>query len=321
MFDRQRCGYLLSAMMVPVLLSGCLATPPLNAPSTRSDVKELASDAIATMGDVGLGLDEFQTFLDRLPERTKTRLLGDRGALVERIRHMVLKKYLVQQAMQDEAMVQSGALRKKRQAEDETLRSLYLSYLTVPQADYPDQATLRRVYRETFEKAKHPVQIHLRQIFVPFGDNREAARVKSEALLAMARNPKADFSSLARKLSMDPVTAPHGGSMGFVPITTLPQSFRKGLKGVENGGIAGPLETDLGYHIIQKVAESSTEQQSFGEVSATLRKDLRQQRTSENMKAVLARWNVDYPVVLDLGELTSMTQGFLGTQNQGQGGS
>ncbi|HIJ83127.1 MAG: peptidylprolyl isomerase [Magnetococcales bacterium] len=313
MYNHRRCCVNVLAIMIPTLLSGCLTTSAIDTP--RSDVKKPAEESIASMGDVRLGVAEIQHYLNRLPVKTKNRLLKDREALELRIRREVEKKYLVNAAMKDETMIQIGALRKKKQAEEETMRSLYLAFVTTPQSQYPDQATLKQKYMDMLERSKPSVQVHLRQIFIPFGDHREAARVKSEALLAMAKKPNANFSELARKLSMDQTTAPQGGDMGWVPVTALPPSFKKGVKGLEDGGIIGPMETDQGYHIVKKISEASAPQKSFDEVAVSLRKSLRQQRAAENLKNSLVRWNKEYPIELNLDEMPLLNREFSSQTN------
>ncbi len=312
MIYRHRYGFKVFAMILPAMLSGCLTIAPdvpvvssaapvnnVKEPPLEQAVMAEPSEHIASMGGVHLDMAEFKGFLDRLPAHIRSRLLQDREALEWRVRWEVTKKQISHLAMNDALMIRSGALRKKKMAEEESLRSQYLASITTPQAHFPDQATLKRVYREQLEQSKSPMKVHLRQIFVPFGDNRDAARVKSGALLAMAKKPQADFAALARKLSMDPATAAQGGDMGWKAVESLPPAFKTGLKGVSDGQIIGPVETDQGCHIIQKVAEAAIAQKSFDEMATTLRKNLRQQQTAENMKKNLARWTEENPIILN----------------------
>ncbi|MBF0134342.1 MAG: peptidylprolyl isomerase [Magnetococcales bacterium] len=299
MRDRPYCGIAFLFLLIPALLSGCLITPLEPSPPTPTPVKEPVSDSIASMGDVVLAMGPFQSYLNRLPAHTKNRLLRDREALAQRIRWEVTRKYLVKQAQNDDHMLQEGAIRKKTLAEEETLRTRYLSFITVPRSNYPDQETVMRAYREMVRQSAQSMKVRLRQIFVSHGENHEAARVKSEAVLAMAKKPHADFATLASRFSMDQTTAEQGGDMGFVPLEALPASFREGLKGVEDGEIFGPVETDQGFYIIKKVAEDVPEHPSFAEMAAGLRKKLRQQQTAENLKHYLTRWTQDNPIVFN----------------------
>ena len=140
MRDRPYCGIAFLFLLFPTLLSGCLITSL--EPSPPTPVKEPVSDSIASMGDVVLEMAPFQRYLNRLPTHTRNRLLGDREALERRIQWEVTRKYLVKQAQNDERMLQEGAIRKKTLAEEETLRTRYLSFITVPRSNYPDQETV-----------------------------------------------------------------------------------------------------------------------------------------------------------------------------------
>ncbi|MBF0109706.1 MAG: peptidylprolyl isomerase [Magnetococcales bacterium] len=327
---RHRCGFKVLAMMIPVLLTGCLTTTPSQLSMTGAepaeDVKELppvrltgveSGEKVASMGGVVLEAGELKAWLDRLPKGTRSRLLADEEALGWRIRWEVTRKYLETLAIEDETMIRSGALRRMQQAEEESLRGQYLSAITTPQVHFPDEATLQRTYREGLERSKTVRRVHLRQIFVPFGGNSEAARVKSAALFAMARKNRADFPSLARKLSMDPETAAQGGDMGWKNFATLPQAFKNGLKDVENDAVIGPLETERGYHIVQKVAEAVEGQKSFAEMAESLRRTLRQRQTAENLKRNLARWSEENPIVFNPDGMELLNREF-SNQNGGE---
>ncbi|MBF0604581.1 MAG: peptidylprolyl isomerase [Nitrospirae bacterium] len=305
MRDRPYCGIAFLSLLIPAMLSGCLITPLERFSPTP--VKEPVSDGIASMGDVVLEMASLQRYLNRLPAHTKNRLLGDQEALERRIRWEVTRKYLVKQAQNDELMVQERTMRKKNLAEEETLRTQYLSFITVPRSNYPDQETMMRVYRERLRQSAQSMKVRLRQIFVGGGENREAARVKSEAVLAMAKAPHADFAALASRFSMDQTTAGRGGDMGFVPLDTLPAPLKLGLKNVEDGEIFGPVETDQGFYIIKKVAEDAPEHPGFAEMSVALRKNLRQQQTAENLKHYLTRWTQDNPIVFNPEGMASLT--------------
>ncbi len=312
------CGLKVFAILIPPLLFGCATAPTMNPPQSptppvsedppRSRVMEPTPQAIASMGEVQLDITEFQDYLNRLPAQVKNRLLADPEALEMRIQREMVRKYLVMQAFGDEDSSHVNALRKKKLAEEEVLRSRYLAAITAPQPSYPDQATLKRRYQEMLERSDNATQVHLRHIFVPYNDNRVAAQVKCQALLAMTKKSQADFATLARKLSMDPATAPQGGDMGVIALTSLPASFQEALKEADDGAIIGPVEDDKGYHILQKLTEHSKPTPGFGEIAPTLAVHLRQQQAQENLQKNLERWRETNPIVMHPDGLALFSQ-------------
>ncbi len=64
------------------------------------------------------------------------------------------------------------------------------------------------------------------------------------------------FSELASEFSED-VSASEGGYLGWFYVEELRPEFAKAIQGVEPGRIAGPVTTDLGYHILFISAQKS----------------------------------------------------------------
>lgn len=87
-------------------------------------------------------------------------------------------------------------------------------------------------------------QVHARHIVV-------ATRDEASALLVRLRNGE-DFAALAVAFSLDTTTRPTGGDLGWFTQSELlePQLAQIAFE-LEPNQIAGPIETALGYHIIQ----------------------------------------------------------------------
>jgi len=86
-------------------------------------------------------------------------------------------------------------------------------------------------------------------------DGSKATRSKEEALelakevVANARKDGADFAALAAKYSEGP-SGPRGGSLGTFGRGRMVPAFDAAVFALEVGGVAGPVETQFGYHII-----------------------------------------------------------------------
>jgi peptidyl-prolyl cis-trans isomerase D len=82
-------------------------------------------------------------------------------------------------------------------------------------------------------------------------DAKATARAKAEALVQEARKAPQRFSELARANSQDPGSAASGGDLGFVARGAMVKPFEEALFGLKPGEIAGPVETQYGFHVIR----------------------------------------------------------------------
>ncbi len=77
-----------------------------------------------------------------------------------------------------------------------------------------------------------------------------AARVRADSLLARIRAGE-DFDSIVERFSDDPATRDKGGDLGVFGRGAMLQPFEDAVFAMEAGDLAGPVKTEVGYHIIQ----------------------------------------------------------------------
>jgi len=70
--------------------------------------------------------------------------------------------------------------------------------------------------------------------------------------LEQAEKPGADFAALAREHSEDS-SAARGGDVGLRARGELARAFEKARFTMSPGQISGPMVTEFGFHIIQRV--------------------------------------------------------------------
>ncbi|MFQ5597999.1 MAG: peptidylprolyl isomerase, partial [Nitrospiria bacterium] len=63
----------------------------------------------------------------------------------------------------------------------------------------------------------------------------------------------ADFSGLAKEISVDPASASKGGDLGFFTKERMVEPFADVAFGMKKDEIKGPVKSAFGYHIIQVV--------------------------------------------------------------------
>lgn len=95
-----------------------------------------------------------------------------------------------------------------------------------------------------------------RQIFIAGVD--AAARERAERLLATARGG-ADFAQLAREHSDERASALRGGDFAIFERGPADAGLRAATFAARIGEIVGPLETPLGFHILQRVGVESVD--------------------------------------------------------------
>ncbi|MDA8231265.1 MAG: peptidylprolyl isomerase [Magnetospirillum sp.] len=105
-----------------------------------------------------------------------------------------------------------------------------------------------------------PEQVRASHILLMYrGSMRSSAtRTKDEAATVIAGlrdeiAAGADFADLARKHSDCP-SGREGGDLGFFPKGAMVREFEVAAFALETGEVSAVVETDFGYHLIQRTA-------------------------------------------------------------------
>lgn len=106
-------------------------------------------------------------------------------------------------------------------------------------------------------------------------DAKATARAKAEALVQEARKAPQRFSELARANSQDPGSAASGGDLGFVARGAMVKPFEEALFGLKPGEIAGPVETQYGFHVIRLDGIKPGEATSLEKVRREIEQEVR----------------------------------------------
>jgi parvulin-like peptidyl-prolyl isomerase len=85
-----------------------------------------------------------------------------------------------------------------------------------------------------------------------------------------------DFGAVAKERSTDETTKEKGGDLGFVKRGEMVPEFEQALFAAKQGEVVGPVQTQFGFHVIQRLPEPP-----FGEVQAQLKDSLLQQRRGQ----------------------------------------
>ncbi|MCA9537928.1 MAG: peptidylprolyl isomerase [Myxococcales bacterium] len=148
------------------------------------------------------------------------------------------------------------------------------------------EGDLRDYYNEKLTQSGGDYQIEAAHIVLTVPQNASpaeeaATRRQAEELLARARSGE-DFAALARQYSQAP-GAEDGGYLGIFQRGTFEPRLEKALEDLPVGGIAGPVRTGFGYHIVRLIDRKKTPPKPFEEVQDELRRELQNKRLAEEL--------------------------------------
>lgn len=123
--------------------------------------------------------------------------------------------------------------------------------------------------REFFEAQRgqlgpRPATVSFQQVLIdvtPTAEARAAARARAEEVLRELQGG-ADFAVLARRYSDDPGSREQGGDLGWFRRGRMVPAFEDAVYRLRPGQVAGPVETEFGYHIIRLERVRGTERQA-----------------------------------------------------------
>lgn len=153
--------------------------------------------------------------------------------------------------------------------------SVVLEYVEVDgstmQPEPASEEALRQRYAQEQARFVEPEQRLASHILVRVDADADekaqaAAKARAEKIAAQARAPGADFAALARAESDDTGSKEAGGDLGWVSAEMMEKPFEEALFAMEQGGIAGPVKTSFGWHVIQLRMVKEGRQTPFAQV-------------------------------------------------------
>jgi peptidyl-prolyl cis-trans isomerase D len=133
---------------------------------------------------------------------------------------------------------------------------------------------LREYYAQSTNRYLQDESRQARHILIPFGEDRDAAEEQATAIAARVRAGE-PFEDLARQYSADTGTAEQGGDLGMVLKSQMPGDLGDAIFSMNEGEIAGPVESEFGFHIIRLDDIQAGGPLPFEQVRAELETELR----------------------------------------------
>jgi peptidyl-prolyl cis-trans isomerase C len=194
-----------------------------------------ADTVVATVNGVDITLGNVIVMREGLPDQYQS-LPDD-----------VLFKGIVDQLVQQVVLEQTlgGSLSKHDQLKIENDRRNYLSGKVlgkVVTAAVTDDA-IKAAYDARFKDAKPKTEYHAAHILV--ATEEEAKSLKGEL------DGGADFAALASAHSTDTGSAVNGGDLGWFGLGMMVKPFEDTVITMKAGDVAGPIQTQFGWHLIK----------------------------------------------------------------------
>lgn len=246
-----------------VALAACASQPdsavfvPTAAAESVGVVATRSADTVGLVARVnGVGISQL-TFDMEMARRTSSSQIADQNALGQQVLDGLIEREIVRQyarqmgieATVEEARAEIEALKAALENPADWERFLAVNDMTEPElvTTVLEQLVTAKVREQLFAPLYgEVVHAHARHILV--GSPEEAA-----ALLGQLQQG-ASFEDLARQHSIDNATRDTGGDLGwFVANELIDQRLGQVIFSLQPGAIAGPIQTRVGYHIVQLI--------------------------------------------------------------------
>ncbi len=156
-------------------------------------------------------------------------------------------------AQLDEAAIAARyeeTLAQYRAPERLKLAYVVLDREALPAGEAPEDDVLKVLYDAEKARFVTPGERKARHILINFGADKAKARERADALKQQL-DDGGDFAALAQAESDDVGSRDAGGDLGWVSRGQMVEGFEQALFGLEEGEVAGPVETEFGYHLIR----------------------------------------------------------------------
>ena len=145
---------------------------------------------------------------------------------------------------------------------------------------------VRKFYQDNQSRYQTPEERRASHILIPASasataDEKAKAKALAEDILQQVKaNPK-KFGELAAKFSKDPGSSEKGGDLGFFSRGLMVKPFDDAAFSMKVGDIAGPVETQYGYHVIRLDAIKPVQTTPLEAVKAQIVEEIRKPKVAK----------------------------------------
>lgn len=209
----------------------------------------------------------------------------------------------------------------KNQAAYQEPEKVEADYLKFSPGEYLAQAEISpdevsEIYDLTMDSFVEPERVKIRDVLFPVSDEakeEETAKVKAEAeaFLAKAKAGQ-DFIALAREYEPE---VDYTKEQEWLTRDKLAPETAEAAFSTKAGEIAGPVRTDLGFHVIKVEAKEEARQKEFDEVKDEIEQRLKEEKSKDlALDAAESAYglSLDIKNMAELGAKIGLTPGSTG---------
>lgn len=160
----------------------------------------------------------------------------------------------------------------------EVINDLYEEALT--------EEAVQAAYEEQFLNATPTVEYDASHILVE-------TEAEAEELLAELE-AGADFATLAQERSTGP-SGPNGGALGWFTPDRMVQPFSRAVVAMEVGDVAGPVQTQFGFHVIKLNDRRNQEAPALDAVRAQIESQIQEEALTARIEALTEAGDIVLP--------------------------
>jgi peptidyl-prolyl cis-trans isomerase C len=239
-----------------------------------------ASTVLATVNGTDITLGHVVVMRNRLPEQYQS--VPD-AALMSMLVEQLIDQTLLADTLSSDAAEDPLAVRLH--LENERRGNLALQALNARLADAVTPEAVQAAYDAAIADFEPATEYSAAHILV---ETEEEAN----DLLAQIEGG-ADFAALATEHSQDPGSGANGGSLGWFGLGRMVPEFEAAVVGLEPGGLAGPVQTQFGWHLIRLDETRETTPPPLDAVRAEVENQVRQEAVQAELEALRAGASIE----------------------------
>jgi peptidyl-prolyl cis-trans isomerase C len=251
---------------------------------------------LAKIGDTVITQADFEREMKGLPEFVQKMFEGSSGK-EKFLDELVKRELLYKEALKKGLDKDSEYLKKLEDFRKITLVGLLLQKEIETKVKVSDQ-DVKAYYEKNKEKFAPVAQIRASHILV---------KTEEEAKKILERLKKGeDFTQLAKKYSIDTVSAKNGGDLGFFSRGQMAPEFEAAASKLKPGEISDPIKTQFGYHIIKVTDKKMGQVVEFEKVKNLISQNLVAEKQKEAFDSYVEGLKKSYKVEINKEALSKL---------------
>ncbi|HUW22964.1 MAG TPA: peptidylprolyl isomerase [bacterium] len=220
-------------------------------------------------------LEEFQVRITEIPTYYQGFLATHNGK-IELLNGMIAEAVLIQKAKEEGLHRKEEIRRMLKNVEDRILLEAIVQELQKDRIAVSDEE-VKEYLEKNEEKFASPEQMRVSHILVK--RKSEAKKILNEL------KEGANFEKLTRKYSIDSITAPRGGDLGYISRGEMIPAFEEAVFALENRNDISPIiETPFGYHLVKLTGRKKMRERTPEEIDSEIRTIIQNEKLDKLME-------------------------------------